>query len=174
MLRLVTVWLMMGWGWSLQSLSADWRRLEPGPVWSSAALLAWTRLLQTNTVSAGRVQQTPPHCTMGCQGRNAGKTVFWVFLTMHYLKSPICFLISISRKLKSPSGMLHCRKQLMSEEKWGKLKVPRFSGKTGGIHTFSKYRWLFTYHNSPGKANELQNEIILKEKRCHKGLRQQP
>ena len=106
--------------------------------------------------------------------KNAGKTVFWVFLTMHYLKSPICFLISISRKLKSPSRILHCRKQLMSEEKWGKLKVPRFSGKTGGIHTFSKYRWLFTYHNSPGKANELQNEIILKEKRCHKGLRQQP
>ena len=102
--------------------------------------------------------------------RNAGKTVFWVFLTMHYLKSPICFLISISRKLKSPSRILHCRKQLMSEEKWGKLKVPRFSGKTGGIHTFSKFRWLFTYHNSPGKANELQNEIILKEKRCHKGL----
>ena len=66
MLRLVTVWMMMGWGWSLQSLAADWRRLEPGPVWSSA-LLAWTRLLQTNTVSAGRVQQTPPHCTMGYQ-----------------------------------------------------------------------------------------------------------
>ena len=106
--------------------------------------------------------------------RNAGKTVFWVFLTMHYLKSPICFLISISRKLKSPSRILHCRKQLMSEEKWGKLKVPRFSGKTGGIHTFSKYRYLFTYHNSPGKANELQNEILLKEKRCHEGLRQQP
>ena len=111
-----------------------------------------------------------------CTGdsRNAGKTVFWVFLTMHYLKSPKCFLISISRKLQNTSRILHCRKQLMSEEKWGKLKVPRFSGKTGGIHTFSKYRWLFTYHNSPGKANELQNEIILKEKRCHKGLRQQP
>ena len=42
------------------------------------------------------------------------------------------------------------------------------------MHTLSKYRYLFTYHNSPGKANELQNEILLKEKRCHEGLRQQP
>ena len=125
-------------------------------------------------VDVGEILGRDDDPVSSASSRNAGKTVFWVFLTMHYLKSPICFLISISRKLKSPSRILHCRKQLMSEEKWGKLKVPRFSGKTGGIHTFSKFRWLFTYHNSPGKANELQNEITLKEKRYHKGLWQQP
>ena len=67
--------------------------------------------------------------------RTAGKMVFRVFHTMHYLKSPKCFLISISRKLQCQSGILHCQKQLISEEKEGKLKVPRFFGETGGKHT---------------------------------------
>ena len=96
--------------------------------------------------------------------RTAGKMVFRVFHTMHYLKSPKCFLISISRKLQCQSGILHCQKQLISEEKEGKLKVPRFFGETGGKHTFSNYRF----------AKDLQNEILLEEERSHEGLKEQP
>ena len=105
--------------------------------------------------------------------RAATKMAFWVFLTMHYLESPIC--ISYLHKPKTTKALRHITLPKTTYV-WGKQRKnisPSIFWENSRKRTFGKHRLFFTDYNWSVETNNLKNEIVVYEEMSFEGLRKQ-
>ena len=75
---------------------------------------------------------------VGVQVGMGGKQILEFSLACIISKIKTVFLSALTENYKLQTCIMHCQKQLRSEENRGKLQVPRFFWKTEGKHTYEE------------------------------------